>query len=197
MNEDLCASALTRAFLDARTYYRFTDRPVEDGLLQRLYENVRWGPTALNCQPARLIFIKSPEAKARLCSVLSPGNVGKVSSAPVTAVVAWDTEFFTELPTLFPNRPSAKDAFAADHELARMTAIRNGTLQGGYLIVAARLLGLDVGPMSGFDEKMLNAEFFPDSRWRVNFLANLGYGEPDATHPRGPRLAFEETCRIA
>lgn len=196
MNEEICASALRIAFFEARTYYQFTDKPVDDSLLQRLYEIVRWGPTALNCQPARLIFVKSPEAKARLCGVLAPGNVSKVISAPVTVAVAWDTEFYTELPTLFPSRPSALDAFTADPEHARMTAVRNGTLQGGYLIIAARLLGLDVGPMSGFNEKSLNAVFFPDGRWRINFLANLGYGKPDATHGRGPRLSFDDACRI-
>ncbi|THF56531.1 malonic semialdehyde reductase [Pseudothauera rhizosphaerae] len=178
---------LQRAFLAARTANAFTDRPVPDELLRRLYDIVKWGPTAFNAQPARFVFIRTPEARARLLPALSPGNVDKTGKAPVTVIVAQDTRFFEHLPTQFPAY-DAKPLFEGNAALTEATALRNSSLQGAYFIVAARLLGLDVGPMSGFDAGKLNAEFFPDGRWQANFVINVGYGDPSGNRPRGPRL---------
>lgn len=189
-------AALDLAFLDARTFNRFADRPVDDTTLRRLYDVLKWGPTSMNCQPARWVFVRSAAAKARLKEALNPANVDKTLAAPVTAIVAMDTRFHELMPAQFPHNPKAGDAFAASAELARTTALRNSSLQGAYLIVAARLLGLDAGPMSGFDAAKLNAAFFPDGRWQANFLVNLGYGDASGNRPRGPRLAFEEAARI-
>ncbi len=183
-------------FRSARSINRFTARPVPDEALHQLYDLLRWGPTSMNCQPARYVFVRSPEAKARLKPALSPGNVEKTMAAPVTAIVALDTRFYEHLPTQFPAIANARDLFAGNAALAEGTAFRNSSLQGAYLIIAARMLGLDCGPMSGFDADSLNAEFFPDGRYRANFLVNLGYGDPAGNYPRGPRLAFDEAARI-
>lgn len=184
------ADTLQRAFLAARTVNAFTDRPVPDELLRRLYDIVKWGPTAFNAQPARFVFIRTPEARARLLPTLLPSNADKTSKAPVTVIVAQDTRFFEHLPTQFPAY-DAKPMFEGNPALAETTALRNSSLQGAYFIVAARLLGLDVGPMSGFDPARLNAEFFPDGRWKANFVINVGYGDPAGNRPRGPRLDAE------
>jgi 3-hydroxypropanoate dehydrogenase len=156
---------------------------------------MKWGPTSMNCQPARLVFVTSPEGKALLAPALSPGNLEKTLAAPVTVIIATDSLFHEHLPTMFPAY-DARPMFAANAELAASTAFRNGTLQGAYLILAARALGLDCGPMSGFDAGKLNAAFFADGRHQANFLCNLGIGDPAGVHPRGPRLAFDEACRI-
>ena len=150
----------------------------------------------MNCQPARLVFITSAEGKVRLASALSPGNLDKTLNAPLTVIVATDSRFYEHLPTMFPAY-DARPTFAGDAALAASTAFRNGTLQGAYLILAARAIGLDCGPMSGFDAGKLNAEFFPDGRYQANFLCNIGIGDPAMLHPRGPRLSFEEACEIA
>ncbi|QID19594.1 malonic semialdehyde reductase [Nitrogeniibacter mangrovi] len=187
---------LQQAFLAARTFNSFSPRPVDDATVLRLYDLLRWGPTSMNCQPARYVFVRSTEAKARLTNTLAAGNVAKTMAAPLTVIVAMDTQFYEHLPSQFPHSANARDTFANNAELARSTAFRNSTLQGAYLIMAARLLGLDCGPMSGFDADKLNAEFFPDGRYKANFLVNLGYGDPEGNHPRGPRLAFDEVARI-
>jgi 3-hydroxypropanoate dehydrogenase len=153
-------------------------------------------PTSANCSPARIVFVRSGEAKARLRATLAPGNVDKTMAAPVTAIVAHDLEFHEQLPRLFPHA-DARSWFAGNDELIRTTAFRNGTLQGAYLVLAARAVGLDCGPMSGFDAAALDAAFFPGTSWRSNFLCNLGYGDPTGLFPRSPRLAFEEACRLA
>ncbi|HPP48033.1 MAG TPA: malonic semialdehyde reductase [Accumulibacter sp.] len=191
----LDSNALGQLFSLARTHNGFASEPIPEATLRHLYDLMKWGPTSMNCQPARLVFVVSPEAKQRLTATLSPGNVEKTLAAPVTVIVASDSRFYDHLPTQFPAY-DARPMFAGNAELANDTAMRNSSLQGGYLILAARALGLDCGPMSGFDAEKVNAAFFPDGRFRVNFLCNLGIGDPDKLFPRGPRLAFEETCQI-
>ncbi len=183
-------------FLDAHTHNGWLDKPVEDDLLRRLYEVARMGPTSANGQPMRVLFVKSREARERLKPALSPGNVDKTMSAPVTAIVAYDLEFYEKMPKLFPGR-DMRTAFAAmPPEKRERMAIVNGTLQGGYLVLAARALGLDCGPMGGFDNAAVDATFFPDGTWKSIFLLNLGYGDPAKVWPRNPRLDFDEACRI-
>lgn len=195
MNAPVAPEILAQTFLEARTFNRYTDRPVSPETLRQLYDLAKWGPTAMNAQPARFVFVTSPEAKARLGKSLSPGNLEKTLAAPVTAIVAQDSRFYEHLPTQFPAY-DAKPMFEANAALAAGTAFRNSSLQGAYLILAARLLGLDAGPMSGFDGEKLDAEFFPDGRWKSNFLVNLGYGDAAGNHPRGPRLDFAEATQI-
>ncbi len=188
-------AVLEQAFTTARTFNKFTDRPVSDQTLRELYELLRWGPTSMNSQPARYLFLCSPQSRQRLVPALSPGNQAKTLAAPVTVIVAQDTRFFDHLPEQFPAY-DARPMFEANAALSEATAFRNSSLQGAYLIIAARLLGLDCGPMSGFDPAQVNAEFFPDGQWKVNFLVNLGYGDPSGNHPRGPRLPFDSVARI-
>ncbi|MBS0427550.1 MAG: malonic semialdehyde reductase [Proteobacteria bacterium] len=182
-----------QVFTNARTYSAFTPEPIADSTLAQLQELAQWGPTAFNCQPARYVFVRSAEGKARLQASLAPGNIAKVASAPVTVIVAIDLQFYEHLPTQFPGNLTLASSFAADPARAELTALRNGSLQGAYLMVAARLLGLDCGPMSGFNAAAVDQAFFPDGRWRSNFLVNLGYGEKSSLYPRGPRLPFS-TC---
>ncbi|WP_300449301.1 malonic semialdehyde reductase [Accumulibacter sp.] len=191
----LPSDALDQLFANARTYNGFSAEAIPESTLRRLYDLMKWGPTSMNCQPARLVFVTTPESKAKLAPALSPGNRDKTLAAPLTVIIATDSRFHEFLPTMFPAY-DAQAMFVANAELAASTAFRNGSLQGAYLILAARALGLGCGPMSGFDADKLNAAFFPDGRWRVNFLCNLGIGDPTSLHPRGPRLAFEEACRI-
>lgn len=188
-------TALDQLFRTARTFNRFNPRPVSDKTIRKLYELLKWGPTAFNAQPTRYVFLGSAEAKARLVPALSSGNRDKTVAAPVTVIVAYDTRFFEHLPDQFPNY-DASQLFESNPALVEPTALRNGSLQGGYLILAARALGLDVAPMSGFNAERVNTEFFPDGRYRVNFIANLGNGEPDSVHPRGPRLEFETAVQL-
>ncbi|RVU49801.1 malonic semialdehyde reductase [Rubrivivax rivuli] len=187
--------ALDLAFREARSFNRFTAEPVTDETLAALYELLKWGPTSMNCQPARYVFLRTQAAKQRLKPALSPGNVDKTLAAPVVAIVAIDNHFHEHLPLQFPAY-DARPMFEANPALATATADRNGSLQGAYLMIAARLLGLDCGPMSGFDAAKLNAEFFPDGRWRANFLVNLGHGDASGNHPRGPRLEFEQAVTL-
>lgn len=182
-------------FDDARTYSAFNDQPVSIDLLLRLYDHLKWGPTSANSSPARFVFVTSREAKARLLPCVSAGNVEKVISAPVTVIVAEDTRFYDLMPKLFPTR-DFKSAFKYDEAVAADLLARNVPLQGAYMIIAARALGIDTGPMSGFDAEKVNAEFFADGRWRSNFLCNLGYGCKAGEHPRNPRLSFDEACQI-
>ena len=196
MNHPIEAAAIDQLFREARTAVRFIDRPVDDATIHLLYNLYKWGPTSMNCQPGRVVFARSADAKAKLQSALSPGNVEKMMTAPVTAIVAYDTEFFEHLPAQFPANPTAREMFASNRGLVAETAFRNGSLQGAYLILAARALGLGAGPMSGFNQEAVNAAFFEDGRWKANFLINLGWADASASRPRGPRLSFEDTSRI-
>lgn len=188
-------AALDQLFLEARTHNGFTDEPVDEACLRQLYDLLKWGPTSMNSQPGRFVFVTSKAGKEKLLPALMEGNVEKTRAAPVTVIVAHDSRFQEHLPRMFPAW-DAKPLFDKDAALTETTAFRNGTLQGAYLIIAARSLGLDCGPMSGFDAAKVNAAFFPDGRWRANFLCNLGHGVAEKLHPRGPRLDFEEACRI-
>lgn len=196
MTQALPTAALEQTFLNARTFNKFTDQPVTDETLRQLYDLAKWGPTSMNSQPARYVFVRSTEAKAKLAEALSPGNVAKTNAAPVTVIVAMDNQFYEHLPEQFP-AVNARPMFEGNAGLAESTAQRNSALQGAYLIIAARQLGLDCGPMSGFDPAKVNAAFFPDGRHKVNFLINLGYGDASGNHPRGPRLPFEAVATIA
>jgi 3-hydroxypropanoate dehydrogenase len=187
--------ALDLIFRSARTHNGWLDRPVEELTLHRLYELFKWGPTSANCSPARIVFVRSREAKERLRPALSPGNLDKTMAAPVTAIIGHDLRFYDRLPQLFPHT-DARSWFAGKDELIKTTAFRNGTLQGAYLIIAARALGLDCGPMSGFDQARVDDEFFPGGTVKSNFLCNLGYGDPAKLFARSPRLEFAEACRI-
>jgi 3-hydroxypropanoate dehydrogenase len=189
MKTPLNTAALDQLFTSARTFNKFTDAPVSDAVLHQLYDLYKWGPTAMNSQPARVLFLKSQAAKERLKSALSAGNLEKTLAAPVVVVVAQDTHFQDHLATQFPAY-DAKPMFDSNPAMAESTAFRGSSLQGAYLILAARSLGLDCGPMSGFTNTALDAEFFPDGRFKSNFLVNLGYGDESGNRPRGPRLDF-------
>jgi 3-hydroxypropanoate dehydrogenase len=191
----ISAETLDQLFREARTHWVWRPEPVPIELLKGVYELARFGPTSANSSPARFVFITTPEAKERLRPALSPGNVEKTMTAPVTVIIAWDTEFYEKLPQLFPAR-DMRSVFAGNPALIHETAFRNGTLQGAYFMMAARALGLDCGPMSGFDQQKVNAEFFPDGKWKANFLCNLGYGDPSKLFPRNPRLSFDEACLV-
>ena len=195
MSTPIPASALDTLLREARTHSVWQPKPVSDELLQQIYDLFKFGPTSANTTPARVIFVKSEATKQRLLPAMAPGNVEKTKTAPVTAIIAYDTEFYEKLPRLFP-QADARSWFAGNDALIAETAMRNGSLQGGYLILAARALGLDCGPMSGFDQAKVNTEFFPDGKWKSNFLCNLGYGDASKLHPRNPRLPFDEACRI-
>jgi 3-hydroxypropanoate dehydrogenase len=189
-------SAIQQLFLEAHTHAHWLPKPVDDALLVRLYETLRLAPTSANNQASRIVFVKSPEAKERLKAALAPGNVEKTMTAPVTAIVAYDMEFFEKLPKLMP-QVDARSWFAhLPAEALDRIGYQSSSLQGAYLILAARALGLDCGPMGGFDIPKVNAAFFPDGKWRANFLINLGYGDPAKLFPRNPRLDFAEACRI-
>lgn len=187
--------ALRQLFLDARTHMAWTGRPVDDATLRALYDTLRWGPTAANCSPLRIVFVRSREAKEKLRPALSAGNADKTMAAPVTAILGHDLGFPDTLPRLFPHA-DARSWYAGNDPYIQETAFRNGALQGGYFILAARALGLDCGPMSGFDAEKVNAAFFAGSSVRANFLCNIGFGDASKLHPRGPRLSFEEACRV-
>ena len=186
-------SSLDALFLEARTHNKWTDQPVTDDELRRLFDILKMGPTSANCSPARFLFLRTPEAKERLRPALSAGNLDKTMAAPVVAIVAHDPQFYEQLPKLFPHA-DAKSWFAGNAQLAETTAFRNGTLQGAYLILAARSIGLDTGPMSGFDNDKVDAEFLSWRGWKSNFLVNLGHGDPAGLFPRSPRLDFDEAC---
>jgi 3-hydroxypropanoate dehydrogenase len=187
--------ALDQLFRKARTHSAWDRKPVPNELLHRIYELARFGPTSANGSPARFVFLTTPEAKERLKPALMPMNVEKTMSAPVTVIIAWDTEFHEKLPKLFPHA-DMRSLFAGNQPLIHETAFRNSSLQAAYFILAARALGLDCGPMSGFDAAKVNAEFFSDGKWRVNLICNLGYGDTERLFPRNPRLAFEEAATI-
>ena len=188
-------AALDTLFLTARTHNKFAPEPVPEALLRRLYDTLRMGPTSANCSPARFVFVTTPAGKEKLRPALSGGNLDKTMSAPVCVIIATDPLFYDQLPKLFPHA-DARSWFTGSAAMAEETAFRNGTLQGAYLILAARALGLDAGPMSGFDKAKVDAAFFAEGGWKSNFLCNLGHGDPAALFDRSPRLAFEEACRI-
>jgi 3-hydroxypropanoate dehydrogenase len=188
--------SLDQAFRLARTFNKFRPEPVSEETLRRLYELLKWGPTSMNAQPGRFVFLRSAQARQRLEPALSAGNRDKTLAAPVVVIVATDTRFHEFLPEQFPAFPGGRALFEGNAALSEATAARSGTLQGAYLILAARMLGLDCGPMSGFDAAKVDAEFFPDGRWKANFLVNLGYGDASGNHPRGPRLPFEVAARV-
>ena len=192
---ELDRASLDQLFREARTNNGWLDRPASDEQLRGIYELMKWGPTSANSSPARLVFLRSREAKQRLVPALAPGNVDQTLQAPVAAIVAQDIEFYERLPELFPHG-DARSWFVGNQPLIETIAFRNSSLQGAYLILAARALGLDAEPMSGFDNETVDREFFPDRRVKSNFLVNIGYGDPSKLPPRGPRLAFEEAVQI-
>jgi len=210
MKSVLADEALDQLFREARTYSAWLDKPVTDDTLQRLYDLLKWGPTSANATPARFMFLRSREAKERIRPTLAPGNVEKTMAAPVTVIVAYDLLFYHKLPKLWPHNPAMRNLFADNPQLVETTAKRNSSLQGAYLIIAARALGLDCGPMSGFDNARLDEEFFgagkecegceqeffPTGHVKSNFLCNLGYGDPSGLYPRAPRLEFKEACTM-
>jgi 3-hydroxypropanoate dehydrogenase len=180
----------------ARTHNGFQAKPVTDVQLQAIYDLMRAGPTSANCSPARILFLRSKEAKQRLAPALSAGNLQKTMEAPVTAVLGYDLKFYDLLPRIFPHNQEARSWFAGKPEVIQTTAFRNASLQGAYFMIAARAIGLDVGAMSGFDNAKVDAEFWPDGTVKSNFLCNLGYGDPSKLFPRSPRLNFDEVCKV-
>ena len=187
--------ALEQLFSAAHSYNRFTDKPVSNETISQLYELMKWAPTSMNSQPARLVFIQSAAQRERLLPALLDSNVEKTRHAPLTVIVAYDTKFYEQLPTQFPVYDAAP-MYRDNEALAEATAFRNSSLQGGYLIMAARALGLDCGAMSGFNPQLVNDTFFPDGDYKVNFILNLGHGAEEGHHPRGPRLDFSEVASI-
>ena len=199
--------ALDILFRDARTHNAWLDKPVSDETLKQIYDLMKWGPTSANASPGRFIFLRSKAAKERLRPCLAPGNVEKTMTVPVTVIVAYDLKFYEKLPTLFPHAPKMRENFVNNPQLIETTARRNSSLEGAYLMLAARSLGLDCGPMSGFDNAKLDEEFFaagkcesceqeffPEGHVKSNFLCNIGYGDESKLSPRSPRLAFNEAC---
>ena len=183
-------------FIAGRTHNDWIEKDVPDSLLHELYNLMKWGPTSANCSPARIKFIKSQEAKNRLVKYLIESNIEKTISAPVSAIIAYDTKFYEFIPKLFPHNPEAKEWFSGSEEFAEVTAFRNSSLQGAYFILAARTLGLDCGPMSGFDNVGIDNEFFSESDFKSNFICNIGYGDHNKLFDRSPRFDFDEVCKI-
>lgn len=196
MHTPLDQTALDQLFNEARTYSYWQDKPLAPGVLEQLYALTALGPTSANCSPGRFVFVTSQEGKEKLKPALSSGNLEKTMTAPATVIVAHDLAFYEQLPQLFPHA-DARSWFTGSPELAKETAFRNSSLQAGYLILAARSLGLDTGPMSGFDPAKINEAFFAGSSWQVNMLINLGYGDAEKLHARLPRLRFEQACTFA
>jgi len=187
-------AGLDLLFREARTHNKWHEDTVSDETLHELYDLLKQGPTSANCSPARFLFLRTKEAKERLAPALSSGNLAKTMAAPVTVIVAYDPKFYERLPLLFPHNPDATSWFTSNESLAATTAFRNGTLQGAYLMLAARALGLDTGGMSGFDNAKVDAEFLATRGWRSNFLVNLGKGDHSGVFARSPRLPFDEAC---
>lgn len=187
--------ALATLFTDARTHNFWQNKPVSDALCQQIYDLAKWGATSANCSPARFVFVKSAAEKEKLVACVSPGNQEKTRAAPVTVIIGMDMEFYEKLPKLFPHT-DARAWFVGNQPMIDGTAFRNSSLQGAYLMLAARALGLDCGPMSGFDADKINAVFFADSKVKVNFICSFGYGDADKLFPRSLRFAFDEACKI-
>ena len=196
MNTAISNESIRQLFIGARIHHAWQDKPVDDGLLHDIYDLNKWGPTSANCSPIRIVFVKSQSAKEKLLPALSGSNAEQVRAAPVTAIIAYDQKFYDQLPSLFPAW-DARPMFVSNPALSEQTAFRNGTLQGAYFILAARALGLDAGPMSGFDNAKVDQAFFEESSWKSNFLCNIGYGDAAKLHPRGPRLSFDQACLMA
>ena len=195
MSNPLDDKALDQLFRTARSYNGWTAQTVSETLIRAVYDLTKYGPTSANASPARFVFVTSPEAKARLLPLLSEGNRAKSAAAPVTVIIGQDLDFAEQMPRLFPHDPNARYWFSAPG-VTEATAMRNSTLQGAYLMIAARSLGLDCGPMSGFDSAGVDAEFFADTNIKANFLCNIGYGTDENLFARSPRLAFEEACQV-
>jgi 3-hydroxypropanoate dehydrogenase len=187
--------ALEQIFTKARTHSYWLPEPVSDEILHQVYDLMKFGPTSANCCPARVVFVKSKEAKEKLLPCMAAGNVEKTKTAPVTAIIAQDMEFYEKLPKLYPHA-DARSWFAGNKPLIESTAFRNSSLQGAYFMIAARSLGLDCGPMSGFDNAKVDAAFFQGTSWKSNFVCNLGHGDATKLHPRSPRLDFNEACKV-
>jgi 3-hydroxypropanoate dehydrogenase len=210
MDTPISDACLDQIFRTARTHSAWLDKPVDDNLLRQVYDLLKWPPTSANISPARFVFLRTPRAKERLRPALAAGNVEKVMTAPVTVIIAYDLKFYEKLPKLFPHKPRMLEHFVDNPALVEVTARRNSSLQGAYMILAARSLGLDCGPLSGFDNAKVDEEFFgagrecegcdqeffPEGHVKSNFLCNLGYGDPSKLYPRSPRLAFEEACSL-
>ena len=195
MKPALNQNALDQLFFQAHSYNQFTDQAVSEETIEQLYDLLKWGPTSMNTQPARYLFLRTPEAREQLLPALMDSNAEKTRQAPLTVIIASDTEFYEHLPTQFKAYDAAP-MFRENNALAEATAFRNSSLQGAYLMLAARALGLDAGAMSGFDPEAVNKTFFPDGKWKVNFIVNLGYGAEGGHHPRGDRLSFEQAAQI-
>lgn len=195
MKPALNQNALDQLFFQAHSYNQFTDQAVSEETIEQLYNLLKWGPTSMNTQPARYLFLRTPEAREQLLPALMDSNAEKTRQAPLTVIIASDTEFYEHLPTQF-KAYNAAPMFRENNALAEATAFRNSSLQGAYLMLAARALGLDAGAMSGFDPEAVNKTFFPDGQWKVNFIVNLGYGAEGGHHPRGDRLSFEQAAQI-
>jgi len=209
LSDNLNDNAFDVLFRNARSHNGWLNKPVTDDMVRKLYDLAKWGPTSANSSPARFLFLRTKEAKERLRPALAPGNVDKTMAAPVTAIIAYDLRFYEKLTKLSPAAPQFRDMFANNPELADSTAKRNSALQGAYLIIAARALGLDCGPMSGFDNAKVDEEFFGENvknqaiykefvpgTIKSNFLCNIGYGDPASVRPRAPRLDFGEACLL-
>ena len=192
----LSDQALDQLFRTARTHNGWQDKPVSDQQLRDLYDLLKWGPTSANCQPLRIQFLRSMEAKEKLKPALGPNNVEKTMQAPVVAILGYDLEFYEHLPKMFPHNQTARSWFAGNDANIQATAFRNSSLQGAYFIIAARSLGLDTGGMSGFDAAKVDAAFWPDGKVKTNFICNLGYGDTSKIFARSPRFAFDEVCKI-
>lgn len=189
-------SAIKQLFTDARTYNFWLPKEVSDETLHGIYDLMKWGPTSANAGPARIVFVKTAASKEKFISAVSPMNVDKVKSAPVTAIIAHDTKFYEHLPKLFPHAPDFKNIFINNAAISEATAFRNGSLQGAYFMMAARAMGVDCGPMSGFDNKKMDELFLGGTDWKSNFICNIGYGDKTKLTPRLPRLSFDEACKI-
>jgi 3-hydroxypropanoate dehydrogenase len=195
MKNPLAKDATGQLFSEARTHHHWLNKPVSDETLREIFELAKWGPTSANCLPMRIVFVRSAEQKEKLLPSLMGSNVEQVKAAPVTAIIAYDQKFYDQLPRLFPFA-DMRPMFLSNETLSETTAFRNGSLQGGYFMLAVRALGLDVGPMSGFNNAKVDETFLKDTTWKSNFLCNLGYGDPAKLFPRGPRLEFDFACRI-
>lgn len=195
MSEAITPTAIKTLFTEARTHNGWQETPVTDETLREIYDLMKWGPTSANCSPARIVFVRTPEGKEKLRSSLSSGNLEKTLAAPVTAIIAWDSEFYERLPELFPHG-DARSWFTSSPALAEETAFRNSTMQAAYLIFACRALGLDTGPMSGFDRQKVDEAFFMGTTLKSNLLINIGYGDVSKLYGRLPRLSFEDACGL-
>jgi 3-hydroxypropanoate dehydrogenase len=194
MNMPISQDAIRQIFTEARTHHHWLDKPISNELLHDLYELAKWGPTSANSLPMRIVYITSAQQRGNLLPALFGANADQVKAAPVTAIIAYDTKFYDQLPTLFPYA-DLRPTFANNEKRAEHSALQNGSLQGAYFILAARSLGIDVGPMGGFDAAMVDKLFLTGTSWKSNFLCNLGYGDISKVHPRGPRLSYEFACK--